>query len=268
MENLNIEDALFTTFEKFINEIELSFDYIDSTIRENLKEKVQEMKDNRELIKELNTYLSQFTEKICKIQFAQGKLKSEHYSFLKDINLFDVFSFEKFKNENKGTKRSLINYLYSFYILSSASENNEEAIKLVQELAKTVKEEEITIVEKAPLNFSKDIKKLQSKLRKNKGTMNQMNNLVSDLMNNKEIMSIATDISKEFQNKKIDPTQMLSSIMSGNINSPEFKNIFDTVSNKLEEKINDGSIDKDQLESQANNLLSKMGSLNIGELLK
>lgn len=268
MENLNIEDALFTTLDNFVNEIELSFDYISESTRENLKKEIAHMKENREMIKQFNEYLSQFTEKICKVQFAQTKLKSEHYSFLNDIKLFDTFSFSQLKNENKGTKRSLINYLYSFYVLSCASENNEEAIRLVQELAKNVKQETAMVSETQKLNIPKDIRKLQTKLRKNKGAMSEMNNLVSELMGNKEIMSIATDISKEFQNKKIDPNKMLSSIMSGNMNSPEFKNIFDTVSNKLEEKINDGSIDKEQLESQANSLLSKMGTLNLGEILK
>jgi hypothetical protein len=223
------------------------------------------MKENREIIKELNNYLEKFMEKVCKVQFAQGKLKSEHYSFLKEIDLFGVFPFDQFKNENKSTKRTLINYIYSFYILSSASQNNEKAIELVQQLAKREKEEKQEI---NSLNVPKDIKKLQNKLRKNKGAMNEMNNLVSQLMGNKEIMSIATDISKEFQKNAVDPNQMLSSIMSGNLNSPQFKNIFDTVSNKLEEKINDGSINKEELESQANSLLSKMGSMNLGDLLK
>ena len=270
---LNIENALFTTLKNFVNEIELSFDYISESTRENLKTKITELEENGELVKDLNNYLSSFAEKICKVQFAQGKLKGEHYSFLKNINLFGVLSFEEFKNENKSTKRSLIHYLYSFYILSSASENNEEAIKLVQDMVKSAKQQEDTTnpesqTTSSPVNLPKDFKKMQQKLRKNKGAMNEMNNLMSQLMSNKEIMSIATDISKEFQNKKIDPNQMLSSIMSGNMNAPEIKNMFDTVSNKLEEKINDGSIDKEELENQANSLLSKVGSLNLGELLK
>ena len=114
----------------------------------------------------------------------------------------------------------------------------------------------------------KQFEQVTKNLRKNPNTMNDVNKLMSDLMGNKEIMSIANDVSKQFQEKNIDPSKIMSSLLSGNLNNPELKDIFENVSNTIEQKINDGTIDKTALESQTNSIMSQISKTNLGDILK
>ena len=202
MDNILV-DNLIDTFKKFINELELSFESISSEERLALSNVVDSLKENSDLIQKLNSTLEPFSEKICKIQFMKSKIPSRDYEFLKDINLFGVFSFEPFSKENKNTKRSIINYLYSFYIFSSASENNEKALEMIESLQENL----------SNININSPPPQKKKKNRHPQSTMNEVNNLVSDLMSNTEIMSIATDISKQFQENKIDPNMLMKSLI-------------------------------------------------------
>jgi hypothetical protein len=264
---------LSQTFEKFVCELELSFDYIPKEHIEKLKNLtlIESFKEHPERLHELNETLLKFNEQICKIQFAKGKISTNDFKFLKNIKLFDFFSFESFLPENKNTKKSIVNYLYLFYIFSSASDNNKEALEMIEELQKqlTLNESDSNQASSSSSRKNKkQFEKLTKNLRKNPNTMNEVNSLMSELMSNKEIMSIANDVSKQFQDNKIDPTKIMSSLMSGNLNSPELKSIFENVSSTIEQKINDGSINKDLLENQTNSIMSKIANSNLGDILK
>lgn len=272
-----MNDLLLTnlsqTFEKFICELELSFEYIPSEHREKLQSltSVESFKENPELLHQLNSVLGQFSEQICKIQFAKTKISTNDYKFLKNIKLFDFFSFELFLPENKNTKKSLVNYLYSFYIFSSASEENSEALEMISKIEKELTEQETNNdigTSSGARKSKKQLEQVTKNLRKNPTAMNEVNKLMSDLMGNKEIMSIANDVSKQFQEKNIDPSKIMSSLLSGNLNNPELKDIFENVSNTIEQKINDGSIDKNALESQTNSIMSQISKTNLGDILK
>lgn len=273
-----MNDLLLTnlteTFARFVNELELSFEYIKEEERVKLLEltTLESFKNNPENLGNLNSTLEKFSEEICKVQFAKGKISSNDYSFLKNITLFDFFSFEPFLTENKNTKRSIVNYLYSFYIFSSASDNNQKALEMIESLQKNILENvsssSSSKKQKKNKNELGDLSNLTKNLRKNPGAMNDVGKLVSDLMGNKEIMSIANDVSKQFQENKIDPTQLMSSLMSGDMNNPQLKSIFENVSSTIEQKISDGSIDKDALEDQTNSIMSKIAKTNLGNLFK
>jgi hypothetical protein len=272
-----MNDILLTnlsqTFEKFICELELSFEYISSEQREKLQSltTVESFQQNPDLLHQLNSGLSQYSEEICKIQFAKTKISTNDYKFLKNIKLFDFFSFEMFLPENKNTKKSLVNYLYSFYIFSSASEENTEALEMISKIEKQLAEQEKNRdvgSSSGSQKSKKQLKQVTKNLRKNPNAMNEVNKLMSDLMGNKEIMSIANDVSKQFQEKNIDPSKIMSSLLSGNLNNPELKSIFENVSSTIEQKINDGSIDKNALESQTNSIMSQISKTNLGDILK
>lgn len=268
-----MNDMLLTnlsqTFEKFVCELELSFEYISSEQREKLQSltTVESFQQNPELLHQLNSVLSKFTEQICKIQFAKTKISTNDYKFLKNIKLFDFFSFEPFLPENKNTKKSLINYLYSFYIFSSASEDNTEALEMISKIGKELEEQDIGS-SSGSRKSKKQLEQVTKNLRKNPNAMNEVNKLMSNLMGNKEIMSIANDVSKQFQEKNIDPSKIMSSLLSGNLNNPELKSIFENVSSTIEQKINDGSIDKNALELQTNSIMSQISKTNLGDILK
>ena len=63
-----------------------------------------------------------------------------------------------------------------------------------------------------------------------------IDNLVTDLMGNPDIMSIANDISKQIEDEHIDPQELLSGILTGKID-PRLANLMDTVKNKVSSKL-------------------------------
>jgi hypothetical protein len=72
-------------------------------------------------------------------------------------------------------------------------------------------------------------------------------------MGNSGILSMATELSKNIQEENIDPMSILSSMMSGRPDET-VQRLIKNISGKLEEKINNGEIDKELLEEQAKNM--------------
>ena len=115
----NITKELFKTLDRFFNEIELVFDYIQPDKVYHLRKFLKSLKDNRNLVnfvKDTFPVLEMYETEIFKITTANGKLKSIDFKFLEEIVLFNnVLDFSVFKDENKNTKASLVKYLHGIY---------------------------------------------------------------------------------------------------------------------------------------------------------
>lgn len=81
-------------------------------------------------------------------------------------------------------------------------------------------------------------------------------NVFKSLMENKEIMNIASDLTRDIQNENVDPISLLTSFMSGK-RDEKLEGLVNNISTKLQEKINTGKIDKSVLEKEAENILNK-----------
>ena len=84
---------------------------------------------------------------------------------------------------------------------------------------------------------------------------NNFGNVFKSLMENKEIVNIASDLTRDIQNENIDPISLLTSFMSGK-KDEKLESIVNNISTKLQEKINTGKIDKSILEKEAENILN------------
>ena len=80
-------------------------------------------------------------------------------------------------------------------------------------------------------------------------------NVFKSLMENKEIMNIASDLTRDIQAENIDPISLLTSFMSGK-KDEKLEGLVNNISTKLQEKINTGKIDKGVLEKEAENILN------------
>jgi hypothetical protein len=81
------------------------------------------------------------------------------------------------------------------------------------------------------------------------------NLLGSDFMGNPQIMNIANDIATDIQKENIDPMTLLSSMMAGG-NNNKVNKLISNITNKLENKINNGEIDENALQQQASNMIN------------
>lgn len=353
-----IEDDLKNTLEKFFNEIELSFDYVSKETMHKLRcflRKVEKDKNIYEFAKNTNVILKGYEDKIAYIITSKNKLKTSDFKFLEELCLFNdnftddvdrhggILEFKIFKDENKNTKKTIVNYINNIYMavsilefgLEKTSKNFSEIlefVKNVNSLRNKKMEEEcpenMECVEvgnnpkKIDMNdilnsFTKDMniknidfnnlqnitldhlnlknldvlskeipeglnstlngindfeqcfKIFEENVKNNKnnqknygGSLPNMNNLggfsdvFKSLMENKEIMNIASSLTNEIQTENLDPISLLSSLMSGK-KDDKILGIVNNITTKLEEKITSGEIDKTVLENEAENILNK-----------
>lgn len=239
-------------------------------------------------LKQYETNLSYVTKK--------QKLKTIDFNFLDEIILFNnLLDFKVFNKENKNTKRTIVTYLYNLYMscfilqFGTQTDNNEltqNILGFVENLQKSSQQLEKQELEKSRKNKISNKKNLKVSKPANAnnndiGIMNIFENLTSggglgglggalgglggglggldtmfqSLMSNNEIMNIAKDLSKDIQDQNIDPMTLLSSMMSGKPDT-QIKNLVNNVTEKLEQKLTNGEIDKTVLEIQAQNILN------------
>ena len=272
-ENSNIENELLKTLGKFFNEIDLVFDNIDKQKVSKLQKYLESLKDSTNLktfVKETILALETYDKDISYIMTTQNKIKTSEYSFLNNITLFDnILCFSCFSNENKNTKRSIVKYLYNIYmsvfILNFGLVDNINIDSFTTHLSSFLNGINLNeqLIIPSSKNISKNISKSSSKVFRQNTNSNgpQFGNLLESLMGNSHIMNLATDLSKDIQDQKIDPMMLLSSIMSGKPNDT-IKNLVSNITNKIESKINNGEIDKTIFEQQAKNIINSVQNSN------
>jgi hypothetical protein len=209
-----------------------------------------------------------------------------------------LLDFSVFKDENKNTKKTIVKYIYTIYtscfILNFGMVSNEDnggiikeddLLSFVSNLTNKLKIQEESQVEKVTTighhrgphsGYSRDI--ISNSKNKNiprsdndfdfnmvgsqilsggLGDLNGLGNIFQSLMSNNEIMNIAADLSKDIKEENIDPMVLLSSIMSGKPND-KLNKLVSNITNKIETKINNGEINKDELEEQAQSIMNSV----------
>ena len=115
-----IEDELKNLLSRFINEIDLSFDYVDKSVIDRLRKMLRKMDNEEEYNRFTNDTLiklREYEKNISYIMMSKRKLRSVDYDFLNNLVLFnDLLDFKIFKDENKNTKRTICTYLYNIYM--------------------------------------------------------------------------------------------------------------------------------------------------------
>ena len=269
MEQL-IKDELFKNTDSFINELDLTMDYLSKDLITNVRDYLTKIAtDSDELnlfVENTKNHLETFQVQISAILFSNKKVKSDYYNFMNDIVLFNnLLELSLFKDESKNTKKGLIKYVYSIYMScvflhqSQCEDENELSSKLSEFVEKIQNEANNALKED-------DIKKTKRRIPRTQIPQNLPNfagngdlgNIMESLLGNKDILNIASDISQKMQSQQLNPMSMLSSLMSGNIENTPLQSLVDEIQQKVETKINNGEIDKDMLENQAKNI---MGSI-------
>ena len=267
MEQLQ-KTQLFESINSFINEIELSFDIPN----------LNDIKNYITLIQNDNTLLQSFIQTthdsilplddtINKIIFQNQK--KANYTFMNDITLFnELLSFSLFSKDNKNTKKQLLKYIYDIYSLCSILLYFNDPVKLHSLLNRfytrntslpnqtvpQAKEFDPPIQEITPIV----IPQLSQNNLPNLPDIGNFQHLMSGFMNNKDILNIAQEITSQIDHENFNPTDILSSLMSGNLNDGVLGNLMAKIQSTVDQKINNGSIDKDLLESHAKDIMEKM----------
>ena len=217
-------DQLTDILKKFINELEVSFDLkLDKVlVNVNTESIYMCLKEYQDSFEEYNTN--------------KNKKGKKNYDFLNHVKLSfgngHEIDFGLFSNENKNTKKTIIDYLYNIFICSSVDQQVPQIFEKLSNL----------------LDKNTD-KNILDKFNNNKS----LPNVISELMNNKEIKNIAEELAESFSNT--DPTKLMSSLLSGKPDA-NLTNIINKVSNCLENKFSSGKLDKKKLEEQFKQLIN------------
>jgi hypothetical protein len=122
MEEL-IKKELFKNVDSFLNELDLTMEYLDAQIIPSIRNYMKTIDSDKEEYTKFLEYTTQHLgtheSKISAILFSNKKVKSDYYNFLNGITLFsNILNFRVFENESKNTKKGLIKYVYSIYMSS------------------------------------------------------------------------------------------------------------------------------------------------------
>jgi hypothetical protein len=283
--NSKLENELINTIKLFINEIELVFEYVKNikSIKKYTDSLVENKENLQKFIKECLENLKEHEEKIYFIH-ADKKIKSSDFEFLNNVTLFNnLLNFKVFNDENKNTKKTIVKYIYTIYMSSfilnfglQSDNQSDELLSFVSSLQNKLNiktnDKNVDKNNKSSKNTLPKIDNMNMDIQNlglpNLGlsNLNGITNIFQSLMSNNEIMNIATDLSKDIKNENIDPMSLLSSIMSGQPND-KLNKLVSNITNKIETKINNGEIDKNLLEEQAQNIMNSVQNNNLFDKL-
>ena len=254
-----VTSELKNNLNTFFNEIDLVFEYIDKSKVSSLREFLTKLDDEetlKQFAKSVCEYLQPYQSNMY-VVMSKPKAKTADFNFLDEIKMFDdILEFNNFKDENKNTKLTIAKYLYNIYmsclVLQFGNESDNQAINsFVETLLKQQQQTDQT-------SKTTDKKKKRGGSSANVGTGN-FEHVFESLMSNKEIMSIASDLTRDIQRENLDPMEMLTSMMSGKPNA-KLTGFINNITGKIEQKINSGEIDKKMLETQAQSLMNTVKS--------
>lgn len=303
-----IKKELFKNIDAFINEIDLTMNYLDVKIVPSAEKYIKSIKTDSvaflSFIEYTMCHLKIHQEKISVVLFSKKKLKSDYYNFLNSIILFNnILHLKVFQDESKATKKDIIKYLYSIYMsvvfLSNNAEEDltvklSEFVKQIKEEASNLKVEDIKQSNKIKKKYntelpdfsilsniisqnntkSSDLTNLISQVSQNNTESPDFSNLANfklpdnlsglmdSILGNKSILDIASNISKKMQNQQLNPMDMLTSLMTGNLENSPLQSLVSEIQQSVETKIINGELNKDELETQAKNMMSSISENN------
>lgn len=84
---------------------------------------------------------------------------------------------------------------------------------------------------------------------------------MNDILQNKEIVDIAMQVSQDMQKQQMNPMNILSAFMSGDTSS--ISGLVSKVENTINQKIEKGEINQKDLEEQSIKMLESLNSNNL-----
>ena len=292
--------------ELMLNELELSFDYVPKEVYEKIRSRLKKSEVLKDYIKDCCEKLKPFEEQLAKIN--NVKSKSRDFDYMNDIILFNELNLVLFKDENKNTKKSILNYVYTIYIyaifLNDDNNFSDKSDNILNELTKLsdVLQSNINKERGNNENGENDKKKGKKKRRDiedldnnlgeldinndnggkggldgmlggmggmlggmggmlgGMGGLGDMSGMMNEILQNKEIVDIAMQVSQDMQKQQMNPMNILSAFMSGDTSS--ISGLVSKVENTINKKIEKGEIDQRKLEEQSKKMLETMGSNN------
>lgn len=247
------------TLEKF-NSVLLQFINSLSESFPKIPKKINNITDD--------SYLLEFIENITK----HHNLLTEKNIVLFEKELIKDLPLKKLKNYDlSDTNLKVIwKYLNILYIYGFNYTKDKNLSEILNSFKNTNNSDNLDGATQTFLNIIEMMKNNKS----DDNTIDENTNIDAQLSENifgGSIGKLAFDIAKDINVSDFeteDPTQMLTSLMSGNIDpNSKLMKLFENVTHKINEKITSGNIDSKLLEKEASNMLSgSSGGLDLSAI--
>jgi len=187
-----------------------------------------------------------------------SKPKTKDFEFFNNVNLLGI-EFKIFNLENKNTKKTLVHYLYQLHNISNFILNNNTIEPLaISDFIQSIMPKD----EKIHPNLQQMSKTIHKLTSTNFNTNDKIFEPLNTLMKNKEIMNIANEVTLDIAEMKIDPMMLMSSLLSGNLDTGEIGSFINKLTNKITSKIKNGDIDENLLKEQTNSFINGLNEQN------
>lgn len=205
--------------DSFLLNIHVSFSYITDDIFDKMKLEMDKYKGDQ-----LNSYIydtfNDVKNDLYIVNHATKKIKKLNFDFLNNITFLGL-KFDVFKGENAKTKQVIVKYIFNMFNPIYTNRNPGNPLETT-----TVKSE--------------------------------TGNPLENLLNNKQIMDLASEISGDIAQSNIDPMTMISSLLSGN-NNPDFQKFIEKITTKIDSKMKNGELNREKLEGDSEAIIKSLG---------
>lgn len=189
--------------------------------------------ETEDLGRGISNSLFSYTTDILNIVNSDKVPSNADVKFLEKITLFNkTLNLKDFKSENRKTKKVIVKHLSNLLAVSFKYAESDVMNKSFENLMKSV-----TVDSQLPANFN---------------PMEMMNDgkLMDMFSQNNELTSIVNKMTTKLMDSKVDPMQLLGSIMSGNTQSGVLQSLFSDIENDIK------NMDKDKLKDITKDLES------------
>lgn len=103
------------------------------------------------------------------------------------------------------------------------------------------------------------------KMMETSGSENSgLDGVMKDILGNASLMDMAKDMAKTMAEQKTNPMEMMSSLMSGNIQNSPFEGLINQIKQTVDDKLNSGELNTEVIKKQAQDILKNSGGMMSG----
>ena len=116
--------------------------------------------------------------------------------------------------------------------------------------------DQATLMENMGMN---DIMKM---MKSSDSENNGLDSVMKDILGNTSLMDMAKDMAKNMAEQKYNPMEMMSSLMSGNIQNTPFESLISQIKQTVDDKLNSGELNTEVIKKQAQDILKNSGGFS------
>ena len=241
---MNIQEKTSQLFKSFINDLIMVYPEYNDSLSKNYNELLDLLNielNNEKLCKFLKT-ISKYSEKISNMDEELFILEDE---LLIDIKFKDLWK-EDISDKNKET---IWKYLQSFCLINiniNTSNKIEETIQNINDKKK---------VDKKIVKDLKNLKKITENSEADSENLKEIDdsfNSINDMISNTMIGDLAKEITEDLNINEDNPD--ITSIL----NPEKMSDLFKTINEKIQTKINNDGVNKDKLVTEAGDICNNM----------